>query len=58
MAVEKMELLYKLVGMQTGLATMDNNMEGPQKIKSKSTIQSSNSTSEYTLKGNKNRISK
>ena len=33
-----------LVGMQSCTATMENNMEVPQKIKSRTTIQYSNST--------------
>ena len=34
-----------LVGMQTGVATVENSMEVPQKVKNRFTLQSSNSTS-------------
>ena len=40
--------------MQLGRATMENPMEVPQKIKTRTTIQSRNSTSEYLPKENKN----
>ena len=43
-----------LMVMQIGRATMENPMEVPQKIKTRTTIQSRNSTSEYLPKENKN----
>ena len=43
-----------LVGMSTGEAAMENNTEVPQKIKNRNFIQSSNSTSGYLSKENKN----
>ena len=43
-----------LVGIQTGIATMENSIEVPKKIKIRTTIQSSNSTSGYLSKENKN----
>ena len=43
-----------LVGMQVGAATMENNMDIPQKIKNKTTIQSKNPTPRYLSKENKN----
>ena len=36
-----------LVGMQTGAATLENSMEGPQKIKNRTTLQPSNCTTRY-----------
>ena len=39
-----------LVGVQTGAATMENSMEIPQKIKDRTTIQSSYSTARYLSK--------
>ena len=47
-----------LVGMQIGTATMENSIEGPQKIKNRPTMWSSNSTSGYISKGNEISISK
>ena len=43
-----------LVGMQVGAATMENNMDIPQKIKNRTTIQSKNPTPRYLSKENKN----
>ena len=43
-----------LVGMQTGAAALENNVEIPQKIKNRTTIHSSNSTLGYLLKENEN----
>ena len=43
-----------LVGMQTGTATLENNMEVPQKIKNRNTLQPSQSTSGYFTKAKKN----
>ena len=40
-----------LVGMQTGATTLENNMEVPQKIKNRTTLQPSNSTTRYLPKG-------
>ena len=40
--------------MPVGAATMENSVEVPQKIKSRATMQSSNSTSGYFSKENKN----
>ena len=39
-----MEKKALLVGMQTGAATVENSMEFPQKVKSRTTLQSSNLT--------------
>ena len=43
--------------MQTGAATMENSIDIPQKVKNK-TLQSSNCTTSYLLKGYKNTDSK
>ena len=43
-----------LVGMQTGVATVENSMEAPQKINNRTTIQYSNSTMGYLPKENEN----
>ena len=40
-----------LVGMQTGAATLKNSMEVPQKIKNRTTLRPSNSTTRYLSKG-------
>ena len=40
--------------MQIGAAIMENSMEVPQKIKNRTTIWSSNSTSEYLSEENEN----
>lgn len=39
-----------LVGMQSGVATVENSMGSPQNIKNRTTIWSINSTSEYSPK--------
>ena len=44
--------------MQTGGATMENSMEIPQKVKNRTTLQSSNHTTGYLLKQYKNTDSK
>ena len=46
------------VGMQIGIATMENSIEGPQKIKNRPTMWSSDSTSGYISKGNEISVSK
>ena len=43
-----------LVGLQIGVATMENSMEFPQKIESRTTVFPSNSTSGYLSKEIKN----
>ena len=43
-----------LVGMQVGTATMENNMEIPQKIKNRTNIKSKHSIPMYLPKENKN----
>ena len=48
--------LALLDGMQTGAATRENNVEVPQKIKNKTTLSSSNSTSVYLSKENENTL--
>lgn len=52
---EKWEPSYMVVGMLIDTATMETNMKFPE---NRTTIGSMNPTSEYILKGNKNRISK
>ena len=47
-----------LVGMQTGAVTMENSMEVPQKIKNRTTLVSSNSTTGYLPKEYRNMNSK
>lgn len=47
----------RLIGMSVSPTTIENNMESSQKIKNRSTIGSSNSTSKGAPKGNKNKIS-
>ena len=47
-----------LVGMQTGTATVENNMEVPQKVKNRTTQQSSNHTTRYLPKEYENTNSK
>ena len=46
--------LALLVGMQTGAATLENSMEVPQKINSRTTLRSSNRTTGYLSKEYKN----
>ena len=41
----------QLVGMQTGAATLENSMEVPQKIKNRTTLRPSNSTTKYLPTG-------
>ena len=43
----KGNLLTLLVGMQNGAATLGNHMEFPQKVKNRTTLQSSNCTTIY-----------
>ena len=43
-----------LVEMRTGVATLENSMEVPQKIKNRANLQPSNCTTRYLLKGYKN----
>jgi len=47
--------LILLVGMQTGAATLENSMEGPQKVKNRTSLWSSNDTTRYLPKGYKNK---
>ena len=47
-----------LVGMSIGIDTMENSLEFPQKVKNRTTIWSSNSTSGNTSKGRENTMSK
>ena len=49
--VEKWNPFTLLVGMQTGVATLENSMEVPQKIKNRTTLWPSNSTARYLSKG-------
>ena len=50
----KGNLLALLVGMQTGAATLENSMEIPQKVKSRTTLRPSNCTPRDLSKGCKN----
>ena len=50
--------LALLVGMQTGVATLENSMEFPQKVKNRTTLQPSNCTTRYLSKGYRCAISK
>ena len=54
----KGNLLALLVEMQTGAATLENYMEVPQKVKNRTTLQSSNYTARYLPKEYKNTDSK
>ena len=45
--------LALLVGMKTGAATLENSVEFPQKIKNRTTLQPSNSTTRNLPKGYK-----
>ena len=47
-----------LVEMQTGAATLENSVEVPQKIKNRTTLQSSNCTTRYLSKGYRCVVSK
>ena len=46
--------LALFVGMQIGIAPLENNMEVPQKVKNRTTLHSSNCTTRYLPKRNKN----
>ena len=50
--------LALLVGIQTGAATLENSMEVPQKVKNRTTLQSSDSITRYLPKEYKNTNSK
>ena len=50
--------LALLVGMLTSTTTLENSMEFPQKVKNRTTLQSSNGTTMYLPKGYKNTDSK
>ena len=50
--------LALLVGMQTGTVTLENSMEVPQKVKNRTTLQSSNCTTGYLPKEYENTNSK
>ena len=52
--MEKKELLCTVGGNANGAATMENSLEGPQKIKNRITIRSSSSTTRYLAKENEN----
>ena len=52
--MEKRELSYTGGGLSIGAATVENSMEFPQKTKTRGTIWTSNSTSEYKSEENKN----
>ena len=43
--------LALLVGLQTGVAALENSVEAPQKIKNRSTLRPSNSTVKNLPKG-------
>ena len=45
-----------LVGMQAGAATLENSMEVPQKIKNRTTLQSSNCTTRHLYKRYENAV--
>ena len=47
------EPFYLLVGMKAGVATLEKSMEIPQKVKNRATLQPSNYTTRYLLKGPK-----
>lgn len=44
--------------MQIGAAIRENSMEGHQKLRDRTTVESSNSTSEYLSKGKESKIQK
>ena len=50
--------LALLVGMQTGAATVEDSMEVPQKIKNRTTLQSTNCAPRYLYKEYENTNSK
>ena len=47
----KREPLALLMGMHTGLTTLENSMKVPQKIKNRTTLQPNNSTTRNLSKG-------
>ena len=47
-----------LMGRQAGVATLENRMEVPQKIKNRTTLQPSNCTNRYLSKGHRCAVSK
>ena len=47
-----------LVGMQTGVATLENSVGVPQKIKNRTTLQPSNCTTRYLSEGYRSAVSK
>ena len=55
---ERRTLIARLVEMQTGTAPLENSMKGPQKVKNRTTLQSSNCTSGYLPPKYKNTNSK
>ena len=56
--MEKKEPCALLMGMQIDTATLENSIEFPQKVKNKTTLWSSNSTTEYLPKEYENTNSK
>ena len=52
----KENCLTMLVGMQTGIATLENSVDIPQKAGNKTAIKPSNPTSGHTPQGNQSRI--
>ena len=56
--MEKRNPRALLVRMQTGAATLENSMEVPQKVKNRTTLESSNCITRYLSKGYKNADSK
>ena len=51
--MEKGEPSSPLVGMQTGAGALENTMDFPQKVKYRTTLQSSNCTARYLPKDTK-----
>ena len=51
--MEKRKPCALLVGMQTGAATVEDNMEVPQKVKNRTILQSSNHSSDIYSKNTK-----
>ena len=49
--ISDVEHLLLLVGIQTGAAALENSVEVPQKIKNRTTLQPSNSTTRNLSKG-------
>ena len=56
--MEKAHPSCTVVGMQTGVATVENSIEVPQKVKNRATPRPSNCTTRYLSKGYKNADSK